>query len=596
MEQQNGEMGKPEKETSVDEPVAQEGPGGASGEQEFKTLYEESLKSYQEGEVVRGKIVSLDKDYIMVDIGYKSEGRIPIEEFTGPGGEIKAQIGDWIDVVIEKREDEDDGDIRLSKERATKILVWDEISRIYREDGEIEGKVIGKVKGGLSVDIGIPAFLPGSQVDLQPIRDMDNLINQTYTFKILKYNKKRNNVVLSRRNILEKDREAQRNQILSTLEKGQILEGIVKNITDYGVFIDLGGIDGLLHVTDISWGRASHPGEICSLGDNLRVVVLNFDRDRQRVSLGLKQLHPDPWATVIEKYPLGSRVQGRIVNLTDYGAFVELETGVEGLIHVSEMSWTQKIRHPSKVVSVGDQVEAVVLSVDPDKKRISLGMKQIEPNPWDVIAEKYPVGTVIEGKIKNITDFGLFIGIDEGIDGLVHISDMSWIKRVKHPSELYKKGQEIQAKVLHIDKDQERFSLGIKQLEPDPWDDIPRKYAAGTVVSGVITNVTDFGIFVELEEGIEGLVHVSEVSKEKIKTPVGMFKIGELLTAKVININKKDRRIGLSIRRAKKDEDQQYMKDYLNTSREASSNLGDLLREEMDKSRTTNGSSGEGSD
>jgi small subunit ribosomal protein S1 len=596
MEQHNEEMGKPEKETLVDEPVAQESPGGVPGEQEFKTLYEESLKSYQEGEVVRGKIVSLDKDFIMVDIGYKSEGRIPIEEFTGPDGEIKAQIGDWIDVVIEKREDEDDGDIRLSKERATKILVWDEISRIYREEGVIEGKVIGKVKGGLSVDIGIPAFLPGSQVDLQPIRDMDSLINQTYTFKILKYNKKRNNVVLSRRNILEKDREAQRNQILSTLEKGQILEGVVKNITDYGVFIDLGGIDGLLHVTDISWGRASHPAEICALGDKLRVVVLNFDRDRQRVSLGLKQLYPAPWAAVIEKYPLGSRVQGKIVNLTDYGAFVELETGVEGLIHVSEMSWTQKIRHPSKVVSVGDQVEAVVLSVDPDKKRISLGMKQIEPNPWDVIAEKYPVGTVIEGKIKNITDFGLFIGIDEGIDGLVHISDMSWIKRVKHPSELYKKGQEIQAKVLHIDKDQERFSLGIKQLEPDPWDDIPRKYAAGTVVSGVITNVTDFGIFVELEEGIEGLVHVSEVSKEKIKTPVGMFKIGELLTAKVININKKDRRIGLSIRRAKKDEDQQYMKDYLNTSREASSNLGDLLREEMDKSRTADGSSGEGDD
>jgi small subunit ribosomal protein S1 len=596
MEQNNGEMGKPEKETFADEPAAQEGPGSIPGDQEFKTLYEESLKSYQEGEVVRGKIVSVDKDFVMVDIGYKSEGRIPIEEFTGPGGEVKAEIGEWIDVVIEKREDEDDGDIRLSKERATKILVWDEISRIYREDGVIEGKVIGKVKGGLSVDIGIPAFLPGSQVDLQPIRDMDNLVNQTYTFKILKYNKKRNNVVLSRRNILEKDREAQRDQILNTLEKGQILEGIVKNITDYGVFIDLGGIDGLLHVTDISWGRASHPSEICSLGDKLQVVVLNFDRERQRVSLGLKQLHPDPWATVIEKYPIGSRVQGKIVNLTDYGAFVELETGVEGLIHVSEMSWTQKIRHPSKVVSVGDQVEAVVLSVDPDKKRISLGMKQIEPNPWDVIAEKYPVGTVIEGKIKNITDFGLFIGIDEGIDGLVHISDISWIKRVKHPSELFKKGQEIQAKVLHIDKDQERFSLGIKQLEPDPWDEIPRKYAVGTVVSGVITNATDFGIFVELEEGIEGLVHVSEVSKEKIKTPVGMFKIGELLTAKVININKKDRRIGLSIRRAKKDEDQQYMKDYLNTSREATSSLGDLLREEMDKTRTSNGSSTEETD
>ncbi len=588
MEKNNEEMGKPEQENKTEEPSVQEAVVTVQGEQEFQTLYEESLKTYQEGEVVRGKIVSIEKEFVMVDIGYKSEGRIPIDEFmSSVGGEITAKVGDWIDVLIEKREDEDDGDIRLSKERAAKILIWDEISRIYRDDGVIEGRVTGKVKGGLSVDIGLPAFLPGSQVDLQPVRDMDHLIGQTLFFKILKYNKKRNNVVLSRRSILEKERESQRNQILDTLEKGQILEGVVKNITDYGIFIDLGGIDGLLHVTDISWGRASHPSDICQVGDTLRVVVLNFDRERQRVSLGLKQLLADPWTVVTEKYKIGSRVQGKVVNLTEYGAFVELETGVEGLIHVSEMSWTQKIRHPSKVVSVGDQVEAVVISVDPDKKRISLGMKQVEPNPWDVIAEKYPVGTVIEGKIKNITDFGLFIGIDEGIDGLVHISDISWIKRIKHPAELYKKGQEIQAKVLHIDKDQERFSLGIKQLEPDPWEEIPRKYAPGTMVTGIITNVTDFGIFVELEEGIEGLVHVSEVSKDKIKTPVGLFKVGDLISAKVINVNKKDRRIGLSIRRAKKDEDQQYVKEYVNTSREASSNLGDLLREELENKTKT---------
>jgi len=582
MEKNTEEMGNPEHEIQTKEKkILNERSSGNPGEEEFKELYEESLKTFQEGEVVKGRIVGIDKEHVMIDIGYKSEGRIPISEFLTPSGEITAQTGDLVDVLIEKRDDEE-GDILLSKERAAKILVWDEISRIYRDDGVIEGKIVGKVKGGLTVDIGIPAFLPGSQIDLQPIRDMDHLLGATFPFKILKYNKKRNNVVLSRRVLLEKEREEQRNTILNTLENGQIMEGIVKNITDYGIFIDLGGIDGLLHVTDMSWGRASHPSELCSVGEKLQVMVLNFDRERHRVSLGLKQLHSDPWVTVTERYPLGQKVKGKIINLTDYGAFVELENGVEGLVHVSEMSWTQKVKHPSKIVSVGEIVEAVVLSVDPDKKRISLGMKQVEPNPWDVIAEKYPVGTVIEGKIKNITDFGLFIGIDEGIDGLVHISDISWIKRVRHPSELYKKGQEIQAKVLHIDKEQERFSLGVKQLEPDPWEEIPQKYPTGSIVTGVITNVTDFGIFVEIEEGVEGLVHVSEASKEKIKTPVGLFKTGDTITAKVINVAKKERRIGLSIRRAKKEEDQTLIKEYLNSSKEASSNLGDLLREEME--------------
>jgi small subunit ribosomal protein S1 len=582
MEKNTEEMDNQDHETQTKEKTAlNERSSGNPGDEEFKELYEESLKTFQEGEVVKGRIVGIDKEFVMIDIGYKSEGRIPMSEFLSPTGEINARAGEWVDVLIEKRDDEE-GDILLSKERAAKILVWDEISRIYRDDGVIEGKVIGKVKGGLTVDIGIPAFLPGSQIDLQPIRDMDHLLGETFPFKILKYNKKRNNVVLSRRVLLEKEREEQRNAILNTLENDQILEGIVKNITDYGIFIDLGGIDGLLHVTDMSWGRASHPSELCKVGDKMQVKVLNFDRERHRVSLGLKQLHPDPWTTVTERYPIGQKVKGKIVNLTDYGAFVELENGVEGLIHVSEMSWTQKVKHPSKIVSVGEVVEAVVLSVDPDKKRISLGMKQVEPNPWDVIAEKYPEGTIIEGKIKNITDFGLFIGIDEGIDGLVHISDISWIKRVRHPSELFKKGQEIQAKVLHIDKDQERFSLGVKQLELDPWEEIPKKYPTGSVVNGVITNVTDFGIFVEVEEGVEGLVHVSEVSKEKIKTPVGLYKVGDTITAKVINVAKKERRIGLSIRRAKKEEDQTLMKEYLNSSKEASSNLGDLLREEME--------------
>lgn len=582
MEKQTEEMGNQENETKAKETIVlNERSLVNQGDEEFKELYEESLKTFQEGEVVKGRIVSVDKEFVMVDIGYKSEGRIPLHEFLTPSGEITAQIGEGVDVLIEKRDDEE-GDILLSKERAAKILVWDEISRIYREDGIIEGKIVGKVKGGLTVDVGIPAFLPGSQIDLQPVRDMDNLLEASFPFKILKYNKKRNNVVLSRRVLLEKERESQRNTILNTIEPGQVMEGVVKNITDYGIFIDLGGIDGLLHVTDMSWGRASHPSELCKVGDILRVKVLNFDRERQRVSLGLKQLHPDPWTSVAERYPIGRRIQGKIVNLTDYGAFVELENGVEGLIHVSEMSWTQKVKHPSKIVSVGDVVEAVVLSVDADKKRISLGMKQVAPNPWDVIAEKYPVGTVIEGKIKNITDFGLFIGIDEGIDGLVHISDISWIKRVKHPSELYKKGQEVQAKVLHIDKEQERFSLGIKQLEPDPWEEIPKKYPTGSVVKGVITNVTDFGIFIEIEEGVEGLVHVSEASKEKIKTPVGLFKVGDTITAKVINITKKERRIGLSVRRAKKEEEQTLIKEYMSSSKEASSNLGDLLREEME--------------
>jgi small subunit ribosomal protein S1 len=552
-----------------------------SQEPSFQELYEESLKSIKEGEVVRGTIIQVSDEFVMVDIGYKSEGQIPIHEFRDEQGQITAKIGDEVDVLLEYREDED-GSIALSKEKAAKIKVWDEISKVYNEDGVIEGRIVSKVKGGLSVDIGIQAFLPGSQVDLRPVRNLDSLIGKTFNFKILKYNKKRRNVVLSRRVLLEKEREVLKTKTLENLAEGKVLEGTVKNITEYGVFVDLGGIDGLLHITDMSWGRVGHPSEMCSIGDRINVMVLSFDPSRERVSLGLKQLTPDPWTTVDQRYPVGTRVKGKVVSLTDYGAFVELEPGIEGLIHVSEMSWTAKIRHPSKVVSVGSMVEAVVLNLNKDNRRISLGMKQVEPNPWDIIGEKYPVGTTIQGKIKNITDFGLFIGIDEGIDGLVHISDLSWTKRIKHPSELYKKGQEIQAVVLNIDKENERFSLGVKQLTPDPWDEIPKRYPVGSTVIGTVTNVTDFGLFIEIEEGIEGLVHVSEISKQKIKTPIGMFKEGDQVTAKVVNIVKSERKIGLSVRRLEEAEERNNYQEYVSSPRAATSNLGQLLKEELE--------------
>ena len=436
-------------------------------------------------------------------------------------------------------------------------------------------------KGGFSVDIGVPGFLPGSQADLRPIRNLDDMVGKEFDFKILKYNRKRSNIVLSRRAILENELEEKRSATLETIHEGKVVEGAVKNITEYGVFVDLGGVDGLLHITDISWGRVKHPSELFSIGDPITVKILNLDLENERVSLGMKQLNEDPWTTASEKYALGSRVTGRVVSLTDYGAFIELEEGIEGLIHVSEMSWTRKIRHPSKVVSVGEEVDAVVLDIKPESRRISLGMKQVVPNPWDVISEKYPIGTTIEGKIKNITDFGLFIGIDEGIDGLVHISDISWTRRIKHPSELFKKGDVIQAIVLDIEKENERFSLGIKQLQDDPWASVAERYKVGTEITGTVTNLTDFGIFVELEEGIEGLVHVSEISKEKIKTPTEKFKIGDVISARVMNINSDERRIGLSIKRLEIEDEQNLLSEYVNNMGQATSTFGEILRENL---------------
>jgi small subunit ribosomal protein S1 len=543
-------------------------------------MYEESFKRFAEGAVVSGRIISVDKDHVLVDIGYKSEGQIRTQEFMDEDGNLNATVGDPVDVMVEWWDDEEER-VVLSKEKAAKVKVWEDIKKAYEEERTVKGVIINRVKGGFSVDIGVQAFLPGSQADLRPIRKLDEMVGKKFTFKILKYNRKRSNIVLSRRAILEEERNASRASTLASIHDGQVVEGVIKNITEYGVFVDLGGVDGLLHITDISWGRVKHPSELFSVGDVITVKVLGLDLEKERVSLGKKQLAEDPWLTASEKYPVGSRISGRVVSLTDYGAFVELEEGIEGLIHVSEMSWTRKIRHPSKVVSVGEEVEAVVLDIRPENRRISLGMKQVVPNPWDVISEKYPVGTTIEGKIKNITDFGLFIGIGEGIDGLVHISDLSWTKRIKHPSELYKKNDVIQAIVLDIEKDQERFSLGVKQLQTDPWKTVDERYEVGKEITGTITNLTDFGVFVELEEGIEGLVHVSEISKEKVKTPVGKFNIGDVITAKVMNINSVERRIGLSIKRLEIEDEQSLLTEYVNNAGPATSTFGEILRENL---------------
>lgn len=543
-------------------------------------MYEESFKRFAEGEVVTGRIISIDKDQVLIDIGYKSEGQVRIQEFLDENGNVNAKVGDAIEVMVEWWDDEDER-VLLSKDKASNIKIWESIKTSYDEEGTVKGTITNRVKGGFSVDIGVPAFLPGSQADLRPIRNLDEMVGKEFDFKILKYNRKRSNIVLSRRAILEKELNERRTATLATIEEGKVIEGTVKNITEYGVFVDLGGVDGLLHITDISWGRVKHPSELFTIGDPITVKILNLDLENERVSLGMKQLAEDPWSTAAEKYAVGSRVTGKVVSLTDYGAFIELEEGIEGLIHVSEMSWTRKIRHPSKVVSVGDEVEAVVLDIKPESRRISLGMKQVVPNPWDVISEKYPIGTTIEGKIKNITDFGLFIGIDEGIDGLVHISDISWTKRIKHPSELFKKGDVVQAIVLDIEKDNERFSLGIKQLQADPWQSVSERYEVGKEITGTITNLTDFGIFVELEEGIEGLVHISEISKDKIKSPMEKFKVGDVITARVMNINTEERRIGLSIKRLEIEDEQNLLSEYVNNIRPATSSFGEILRENL---------------
>lgn len=567
-------------ETQTNNFITDEGEHEIAREEDFAELVESSFHKVQEGEVVTGIVVQITSDYVMVDVGSKSEGQIPLEQFLDEKGELTVKVGDEVQVFLEDTE-ESSGQVKISKTKADKIRIWEEIAAVCETEKTIIGRVVARVKGGLQVDIGVPAFLPGSQVDLRPVRNFEKYIGESFEFNVLKYNRKRGNIVLSRKPLLEKQKDERKNLILGTMEGTGLFIGTVKNITDYGAFIDLGGIDGLLHITDMSWGRINHPSDVLKVGDQIQVKVLKFDQDKERVSLGMKQIQPDPWENVEERYPRESQWTGKVVSITDYGVFVELEKGVEGLVHISEMTWTKKPRHPSKLVQVGDEVDVMVLNVDKEQKRISLGIKQLKPNPWDVIAERYPEGTKIEGKIRNVTDFGVFVGIDEGIDGLVHISDISWTQRIKHPGELYKKGQTVQAVVLNIDKENERFSLGIKQMQEDPWETIPDRYPPGAKVRGKVTSVTDFGVFLEIEEGIEGMIHVSELSKERVNSPSDFTKEGEELTAMVLKVNKKDKKIALSIKSLEKTGDYEQVKGYMHSQEVVASNLGDLLKENL---------------
>jgi len=542
---------------------------------DFGELYEQSLQNVQFGEIVTGKVIQITNDVVMVDVGWKTEGHIPIKELKDSEGNISLKVGDEIEILVDRRDAE--GNLILSRDKAAKLKVWDDIKQAFDQNTLISGVIVERVKGGLSVDIGIQAFLPGSQVDIRPVRDLDKYVGQSMMFNILKYDRKRNNVVLSRRAILEAEREEEKKKTLENLEEGKIVEGISKNITDYGIFIDLGGVDGLLHVTDMSWGRMTRPSDAFSKGDPIKVKVLSFDREKERVSLGLKQLMDNPWDTITARYPVGSIVAGKVVNLTDYGVFVELEPGVEGLVHISEMFWTREIKHPSKVLSLGQEINVMVLDINSELKRISLGLKQTTTNPWEALKQKYPEGSVLKGVIRNITNFGIFVGVEEGIDGLIHVSDISWRHRVVHPSEMYKKGQAIEAVVLNIDPENEKFSLGLKQLEKDPWEMLEQNYPVGSSISGKITNITDFGMFVEIEEGVEGLVHISELSQKRVKAATELHNVGDTVTATVKNIDAKNRKIRLSLRDNEAPPETYRANQYLNNKESVSSTLGDAL-------------------
>ena len=519
--------------------------------QEMETYFNKSLGRFKASQIIMGKVIAISKGLVTVDVGFKSEGMVSLSEFPESGKNL--QIDDEVEVFMEKVED-NDGNVVLSKEKANKIKIWDDLVKTYEADEIIQGTVIAKAKGGITVDIGLKAFLPGSQIDLRPIRNLEKLIGEKFDMKIIKMNKKRGNIVLSRRILLEEQRKQIRTDTLERMDEGTLIEGVIKNITEYGVFIDLGGIDGLLHITDMSWGRVNHPSEMFSIGDKVTVIVLKYDKDKERVSLGLKQTSPDPWVDVDSKFPVETKIKGKVVSVTDYGVFVELEKGIEGLVHISEMSWSRHVKHPSKMVAIGDEVEALVLTLDKEKKRISLGMKQIEPNPWDQIEDKYPIGTEVEGTVRNLTDFGAFVELEDGVDGLIHISDLSW-KKIKHPSEILKKKDKISSAVLSIDKENCRISLGVKQLLPDPWDEIAGNYPIGTEVSGKIIKVTGFGAFAEFGDGLEGLIHVSQLSSKNITTPEEAVKVDDNIKAKVIKVDTNDKKIALSIKAYKENLD-----------------------------------------
>lgn len=529
--------------------------------EELEKLYEKSFHKFVESELVSGKVLSITDSHVLVDIGYKSEGMIKIREFMDDEGKLTVEVGDTVEVLLEATENLD-GRLILSKEKAEKMKVWDDIEEAYKNDNVIEGRVIDRIKGGLSVDVGVRAFLPGSQVDVRPIRNLDSLKGEKIRVKVIKLNKRRGNIVLSRKEVIEAENQDRKRETLRMLKEGVVIEGVVKNITEYGAFVDLGGIDGLLHITDMSWGRINHPSELFSIGDETEVVVLKFDSDTDRVSLGYKQRWPDPWENVDEKYPIDSRIRGKIVSITDYGAFIELEEGVEGLIHVSEMSWSKRLKHPSKMVNVGEVVEAVVLEIDTDARRISLGLKQIEPNPWVLVKERYREGDIIMGRVRNITDFGAFVEMEEGIDGLIHVSDLSWNKRIKHPNEVLKKGDEIETIVLNIDVDNQRLSLGLKQMTPNSWDEYFASHKIGDVVACSVLRITSFGAFVKLAEEVEGLIHTSELDTGKVSSAESIVSAGDKIKAKIIKMDREENKIGLSLRAIREEEDRKTKEAY----------------------------------
>ncbi len=550
--------------------------------QNFAELFADSLAKnpIAEGQVVKGKVVAIGQDAVLVDVGYKCEGEVHVSEFKTPQGELDVHVGDEVHVLLERMEGRN-GLLNLSKDKADILRAWDEIAEACEKKEILEGSVTGVVKGGLAVDIGVKAFLPGSQIDIRPVKNLEQFVGKVFKFKVIKFNKKRGNIVLSRRAVIEAERDTMKSSTLKQIKVGAIVRGAVKNITDYGAFIDLGGVDGLLHITDMSWGRIKHPNEVLTVGQDINVRVLKYDTEKERVSLGLKQTQPDPWEAVASRYSVGQRVTGKVVSVTDYGAFIELEAGVEGLVHVSEMSWTQRVKDPRKLLNVDQDIEAVILDIDFDNRRMSLGIKQIEPNPWETLELKYPQGTRVKGTIKNITDFGIFIGLEDGIDGLVHVSDLSWDAKISHPSQMFEKGQEVEAVVLNIDKENERVSLSIKLLAGDPWVDSSAKYKVGTQVEGTITKLANFGAFVELERGVEGMIHVSELSEERISHPEQVVKVGDKIKCAVTNLDMKERKISLSVKAMIRNEERSNLESYKNTQGSSRSSLADTLNPEL---------------
>ncbi len=561
----------------------------------LEEAYDNSLKAFSEGEIVKGTVINVDHDEVMIDIGFKSEGYIPVSEF--PIREESAppvNVGDQIDVYIVRREDSE-GQLVLSKEIADQKLVWDEITEAYEAERVVTGTVVQRIKGGLQVDLGkLRAFLPASQVELRPPQDFDQYIGQTLEAKVVKLSKRRRNIVLSRRVILEEELAAQKTALFENIETNQVRPGVVKSITTFGAFVDLGGIDGLLHKTDMSWRRVNHPSEVVAVGDEIDVMVISVDRDTEKVSLGLKQKTLDPWESVEEKYPTGSTVTGKVVGIVNYGAFLELEEGVEGLIHISEMSWTRRNIAPSKVVAKDDVIDAVVLDIDKNNQKLSLGLKQLHPNPWELLETKYPVGTKLTGRVRNLTNFGAFVEIEEGIDGLIHISDLSWLKRIVDPREVLKEGDEVEVMVLSIDPAQQKISLGLKQIEPDPWMEVPNKYKIGSVVRGKVVNITSFGVFAQLEDDIEGLIHISELAEQRIEKPEDIVSVGQELDLKVIHLDPTERRIGLSLKAAQAEQDRATITQYeqeqevrsqaQEKDREELTAFGGLLKEQLNRS------------